>query len=207
MPSYNAVSVVELKCVYCGKFFTVIGSKLEKYESRKGATRRYCSTGCYNEGRKINVPTFICSYCGVTKKRRRFVDATGKEFGFDYTQKFCSKECGYKGRRKPPSRAKGYLIHDGYRAVKLPGGKRVLEHRLIMEKVLGRSLFADENVHHKDGDRANNDPSNLELWSTSQPCGQRVVDKVNWAKEIVQRYDNGFSAEQLALGALSMAGV
>ena len=27
-----------------------------------------------------------------------------------------------------------------------------------------------------------------ELWSTSQPAGQRVIDKVKWAREILERY-------------------
>lgn len=39
----------------------------------------------------------------------------------------------------------------------------VSEHRLVMEKVLGRYLVPGEIVHHKDSDRANNDPDNLEL--------------------------------------------
>lgn len=42
-------------------------------------------------------------------------------------------------------------------------GKQVLEHRHIMAQVLGRDLLRAEQVHHKDGDRSNNSPSNLEL--------------------------------------------
>lgn len=65
----------------------------------------------------------------------------------------------------------------------------VAEHRLVMEESLGRPLTAEESVHHKNGVRDDNRPENLELWSTSQPYGQRVADKISWAHEILQKYD------------------
>ena len=78
----------------------------------------------------------------------------------------------------------------GYVTVKLhPGrGGFVKEHRHVMEIHLGRPLSNGENVHHINGDRTDNNIKNLELWSSSQPPGQRVVDKLTWAREIVQLY-------------------
>lgn len=57
-----------------------------------------------------------------------------------------------------------------------------------MEKVLGRSLLKHESVHHKNGIKVDNRPENLELWSTSQPYGQRVEDKIMWAKKLLELY-------------------
>lgn len=37
------------------------------------------------------------------------------------------------------------------------------EHRLVAESKLGRRLLPGEVVHHQDGDKTNNDPSNLEV--------------------------------------------
>lgn len=47
-------------------------------------------------------------------------------------------------------------------------GRRIHEHRYIMEQHLGRPLLATEHVHHKDGDGLNNDPSNLELLTVAE---------------------------------------
>ena len=54
-----------------------------------------------------------------------------------------------------------------------------------------RPLLACETVHHINGVRSDNRPENLELWSSSQPKGQRVADKVQWAREILALYGEG----------------
>ncbi len=41
----------------------------------------------------------------------------------------------------------------------------VYEHRLVVEEKIGRFLKIDEEVHHKDDDRLNNHPDNLEIVS------------------------------------------
>jgi len=78
-------------------------------------------------------------------------------------------------------------IRNGYR-IRWLAGVQVLEHRVVIEKVLGRPLLPSESVHHKNGVRNDNRPENLELWTRSQPSGQRVEDKLAWAREIIALY-------------------
>lgn len=66
--------------------------------------------------------------------------------------------------------------------------RNIFEHRVVMEEMIGRPLLKHENVHHKNGDRSDNRRSNLELWSTKQPPGQRVSDKLQYAYEIIALY-------------------
>ena len=89
-------------------------------------------------------------------------------------------------RRDRRERGSG-SIKQGYRMLTV-SGRQILEHRLVMEGILGRRLLPGENVHHKNGVRLDNRPENLELWSSSQPPGQRVTDKVGWAREIIHLY-------------------
>jgi hypothetical protein len=85
-----------------------------------------------------------------------------------------------------------FVNHHGYSVVyssNYPNrGTYDLEHRLVMEKIVGRKLLPNETVHHKNGVRTDNRPENLELWSTKHPKGMRAEDLVQYAKEILELY-------------------
>ena len=68
---------------------------------------------------------------------------------------YCSKACYSKTMRSNmPARRYIYLSIDG---------KRVLEHRYVVEQALGRKLHATEHVHHKNRNRHDNRLENLEV--------------------------------------------
>lgn len=63
----------------------------------------------------------------------------------------------------------------------------VLEHIAVIIAKLGRPLFPEESVHHKNGIKMDNRPDNLEI-PLHHPPGQRVEDMLVWAKSIIKRY-------------------
>lgn len=65
----------------------------------------------------------------------------------------------------------------------------MFDHRAVMEEFLGRPLRGNENVHHKNGNRSDNRLENLELWTKSQPPGQRIADLMDWARSLLSLYE------------------
>lgn len=170
-------------CVICGV----------SYIPRPGRpNQKYCSLQCAGKGKIVEPsgpPFFTCAYCGLTKERRRFRMKDGTVLGYDKKTRFCSIECGYKGRKLRPINPNGHLTQGtGYIRVNLRGGGHILKHRQVMEGMLGRALLPGESAHHRNGQRTDNREANLELWSTRQPPGQRVVDKIAFAVEMIELY-------------------
>ena len=62
----------------------------------------------------------------------------------------------------------------GYKAIRV-NGKKVDEHRYIMEQYLGRKLSRDEVVHHKNGEKDDNDVDNLEVMDLSEHTKQHHI--------------------------------
>ena len=104
----------------------------------------------------------------------RFCEVCEGEYRAHPRVRTCSRACGIvlRGRSRAATferdRATGklkgrYVDNKGYVRVLVEPGKWMLEHRHVLGRHLGRPLERHESVHHRNGDRQDNDLANLEL--------------------------------------------
>lgn len=75
---------------------------------------------------------------------------------------------------------KRHVDHHGYiRLFGLPGGRWEYEHRWIVSQQIGRPLTRYEHVHHRNGDKQDNRPDNLQLmtWAEHVALHNRVTPR------------------------------
>jgi endogenous inhibitor of DNA gyrase (YacG/DUF329 family) len=186
-----------IACAHCGENLWVRPSN--------AATKKLCSKGCAVEFARRNQVTRACDHCG--EEYTRSASNAGR---------FCSKKCADNAYHEAGA---GHINAGGYH-VKSFRGRPVLMHRYIAEKILCRALERHEEVHHLNGNRADNTvdgpfvlndrgnlvSGNLEIWSTSQPAGQEIGPKVEWALDLLTLYADKLTPEHRERAtALSLA--
>jgi hypothetical protein len=120
----------------------------------------------------MDTPTCIqCDNPAIAERSRK-----GKIFHHKYCRLHWAEKV-IKGMKSIRPIGFRYVDKEGYVNVKTESGIQS-EHRIVMEKMLGRLLVKGENVHHKNGVRDDNRPENLELWLTTQPYGIRALDLI-----------------------------
>lgn len=84
-------------------------------------------------------------------------------------------------------RRTGFITGDGYFAITVDVLGRILEHRYIMQKSLGRKLKKFETVHHKNGNRLDNRLVNLQLFANAHGYGQSIRDLRDYLKTVPKK--------------------
>lgn len=162
----------------------------------KRANQRYCSHRCRwtraNRNRKLRPNTFFeCQVCGVDVAR--YVEPSKLASG-QATAEYCSLQCkgaALSGENHPLWKG-GRCVVNGYVWVycpEHPNAKHqgyVLEHRLVMEKHLGRHLTREEVVHHENEDTQDNRIENLKLYASNSE--HKKVHEPNRRRDALGHY-------------------
>lgn len=131
---------MSLVCDWCGKEYT-------SYQC--GKNHHFCSIECRRKAGKLVASSFD------EDTRKRAAER------ITYYNKNVFNRGEYKRRNTESKRKRG----SGKGYTKIDGRHK---HRVVAEEMLGRPLAPGEIVHHKDGDKRNNEPDNLEVMTQSE---------------------------------------
>lgn len=152
---------IKCKCDYCSKSL-----ELSQYYFNH-SINHFCNVTCFKNWRLRNQYELKCSYCDNSIYRNYYQIKRNKHY-------FCNKSCHNNWMSKnqklsncPSWKGGRFKTIDGYIKIYLPSHPNsssdgyIFEHRLVMEKFLGRYLTKDELVHHLNGIRDDNREENL----------------------------------------------
>jgi endogenous inhibitor of DNA gyrase (YacG/DUF329 family) len=159
------------------------------YATAKGRANglgRFCSNACQAQWQVKDQVVKSCAYCG-------------KEMRLKPSQavlQHCSVACAGEARTARAGRLlerthngrPARLTGRGYVMVWEPGHPNAIkgwywEHRVVMEKSLGRLLERDEQIHHRNGQRDDNSISNLQVVS---PQEHTQIEQAQFKAKVAQ---------------------
>lgn len=171
-------------CAHCGVSFVLWPSQYLRKKSNRSIT---CSIAC----RRLHTQpvSLMCAFCGIAFNVNPSLAAV---------RKTCSRRCrsllqsrDVRGKAHPRWVGGRFIdVNSGYVRVNCGDHTYRYEHRVVMERALGRSLTFDETIHHRNGNKTDNTLSNLELISRADHARRYHH------RRIVKTVDNYFELEK-----------
>lgn len=115
-----------------------------------------------------------CANDRCENPRKKINQRSGKSYYYSTLCDPCYRE---RSRQNTIHHEDGFRTknRDGYVQIYV-NGRKIAEHRYVMQEKLGRTLRRGESVHHINGIRDDNRPENLELWIGGIRYGVRATD-------------------------------
>lgn len=162
---------LKIKCDYCGIEFERDGCQL------KGKRHHFCSRECLASfSSKEKNPNGYASLKDYTNIGRHL-----SEINRELNPTRMTKEVREKLRETHIGKGEGKTYAKLY-------GRH--EHRIIAEQILGRELKIGEVVHHRDGDKRNNDPRNIVVFNSQSEHAHHHAE-LNWFINEIEKMEGG----------------
>jgi hypothetical protein len=124
----------------------------------------------YRQEERVARVSLVCEQCGTEVRVYRSPAQMAKQ-----PPRFCSLKCiglsqtgeknfSYSGGRFVSANGYAYILSYDHPNKDCRG--YVGEHRLVAERTIGRYLADEEVVHHKDRNKLNNSPDNLQVMAS-----------------------------------------
>lgn len=163
-----AVKARERACMVCGDVFSPRPRQLLHGRGK------YCSHACLGKAfTGAGSPSFGRTHTPEEMQKRR--DSLIRNGTYPIGPQ---NPCWKGGKQKT---TQGYVMHNDWQ-----NKRRILEHRFVAEQIRGQRLPPGVHVHHKDEDRKNNSPDNLEVLSVGAHLSLHTRGSKNAAHKIVE---------------------
>lgn len=173
--SRKHAKMVTLTCQNCGKQFELKACETRVKENKV----HYCSAKCRDDARRTG-NKIKCRNCG--------------ELFYSTRNRFCCKHCASEYKSKNCEHK--IYFENGYVCKYVKGYNKkgnVKMHRAVMEEHLGRRLSPDEIVHHIDGDKTNNDISNLDVMPRGEHSSLHRKQELKEGKKLFTKENDAIS--------------
>jgi hypothetical protein len=164
----NAIYKNTKRCQKCNRKYMCNTKEFKEKMSKIQKNRKHHSW----EGFQKKHPTYLKYHSQETKDKLRKM-MTGRKNSHSTRIKISKNHANVKGEKCHFWKGGRHIDKHGYVLVYKPhhpfcnNNKCVREHRLVMEKHIGRYLKPQEVVHHKNGIKGDNRIDNLQLFSSN----------------------------------------
>ena len=157
----------DIECPVCGVVFAPEVSK-----------RKYCSRECYYKMKRIRKDRVEWTKEMRERMSKQYTGSGNPMYGKPSWNKD-KRRPEITGDKHPMWKGGFWRTIDGYKIIENnteTNGKKIIEHKVILEEKIGRKLKSNEVTHHVNGDKEDNRAENLVVMTRSEHMIEHMDD-------------------------------